>query len=192
MLIIEVIWPKTTTWRSIKRYIISKTSTTFPKKTLGVRVETNIRRNSKAIIMLALRPGRCFLHHKGIENDQRWFFHVTAGNIKFAVINRQFLIHSIFLHVTRVYRGNAILEILYSRLKKIVRDSRILVDKKASDFVLSWTFVQKLLLVGMVLVSSHLFFSIAYSWSSAVHLKSTCHVGYVLRLGLLFWKLRCH
>jgi len=37
----------------------------------------------------------------------------------------------------RLYRGNAILEILYSRLKKINRNSRILVDEKASDFVLS-------------------------------------------------------
>jgi len=55
-----------------KRYIISKTSTTFPpsKKTLGVRVDTNIPKNSKAIIMLALCPGRYLLHHKGIENDQ--------------------------------------------------------------------------------------------------------------------------
>jgi len=26
----------------------------------------------------------------------------------------------------------------------VIRDSRILVDKKAYDFVLSWTFVQKL------------------------------------------------
>jgi len=41
-----------------------------PKKTLGVRVETNIPKNSKAIIMLALCPGRCLLHHKGIANDQ--------------------------------------------------------------------------------------------------------------------------
>jgi len=51
-----------------------------------------------------------------------------------------------FLYETRLYRGNAILEILYSKLKKIIGDSRILVDEKASDFVLSWTFVQKLLL----------------------------------------------
>jgi len=58
----------------------------FPhKKTVGVRAERNIWRNPKAIIMLALRTVRCFLHHKGIENDQRWFFHVTAGNMKFAV-----------------------------------------------------------------------------------------------------------
>ena len=56
----------------------------FPphKKTLGVRVETNISKNSKAIIMLAVCPGRCLLHHKGIENDQTIFFHVTAGNVK--------------------------------------------------------------------------------------------------------------
>jgi len=70
-----------------KRYIISKTSTTFPapKKTLGVRVETNIPKNSKAIIMLALCSGRCLFHHKGIENDHIIFFHVTAVNMKFAV-----------------------------------------------------------------------------------------------------------
>jgi len=52
-----------------KRYIISKTSITSlpPKKTLGVRAETNIPKNSKA--MLAVCPGSCLLHHKGIEND---------------------------------------------------------------------------------------------------------------------------
>jgi len=61
-------------------YIISKISTTFPKKTFGILVETNIPKNSKAIITLALRPGRCLLHHKGIENDQTIF-----GNVKFAV-----------------------------------------------------------------------------------------------------------
>jgi len=33
-------------------------------------------------------------------------------------------------------------------LKKIIRDSRILADKKASDFLLSLIFVQKLLLAG--------------------------------------------
>jgi len=37
----------------------------------------------------------------------------------------------------RLYRGNPILEMLYGRLKKIIRDSRVLVDKKESDFVLS-------------------------------------------------------
>jgi len=35
--------------------------------------------------MLALFPGRCLLHYKGIENDQTIFFHVTAGNVKFTV-----------------------------------------------------------------------------------------------------------
>jgi len=33
--------------------------------------------------------------------------------------------------------------------KKLIRDSRLLVHKKAFDFVLSWTFVQRLLLAGM-------------------------------------------
>jgi len=40
--------------------------------------------------------------------------------------------------------------------KKLIENSRIWVDKKASDFKLSWTFVQKLLLVGLMLISSHL------------------------------------
>jgi len=62
--------------------------------------------------------------------------------------NDQILRNSFILYETPLYRGNAILDILYSRLKKIIRDSRILVDEKASDFVLSWTFVQKLLVVG--------------------------------------------
>jgi len=74
----------------VKRYIISTTSTTFPspKKTLGVGVETNISKNLKAVNMLVLCPGRCpgrLLHHKGTENDQIIFFHVTAVNVKFAV-----------------------------------------------------------------------------------------------------------
>jgi len=56
-----------------------------PKKTLGVRVETNIPKNSRTMIMLAPFPGRCLLHNTGIENDQTTFFHVTAGNVKFAV-----------------------------------------------------------------------------------------------------------
>ena len=53
-----------------------------------------------------------------------------------------------FLYETQLCRGNAILKILYSRLKKIIRDSRMLADKKATDLLLSWTFVQKLLLAG--------------------------------------------
>ena len=48
---------------------------------------------------------------------------------KFSYIN--------FLYEIRLYDGNTILEMLYSRLKKIIRDSRVLVDKKESDFVLS-------------------------------------------------------
>jgi len=37
----------------------------------------------------------------------------------------------------RLYRGNAILKMLYGRLKKIVGDSRMMVDEKASNFGLS-------------------------------------------------------
>jgi len=70
--------------------------------------------------MLALCPGRCLLHHKGIKNDQIIFFHVTAGNVKFAVSQLPNSFSFIFLYETRptVYRGNAMLEVLYSRLKK--------------------------------------------------------------------------
>jgi len=65
-----------------KRYIISKTGTTFtpPQKNAWVRVETNIPKISKAIITLALCLGRCLLHHKGIENDR-----IIFRNVKFAV-----------------------------------------------------------------------------------------------------------
>jgi len=48
-------------------------------------VETNIQTNSKAIIVLALCPGRCLMHDEHVENDKTIFFHVTAGNVKFAV-----------------------------------------------------------------------------------------------------------
>ena len=52
----------------------------LPPENTWVRVETNIPKNSKALIMLALCSGRCLLHHKGIENDQTIF-----GNVNFAV-----------------------------------------------------------------------------------------------------------
>jgi len=78
----------------------------------------------------------------------RQYFPHHSGKVKFAVSQRPTSHPLNFLYETRVYRGNAILEILYRRLKKIIRDSRILVDKKASDFLLSWIFVQKLLLAG--------------------------------------------
>ena len=85
----------------------------FPPQMLGVRVETNIPKNSKAIIILALCSGRYLLHHKDIENDQAIF-----GNVKFAVSQWPISHAYNFLYETRLYRGNAILEILYSRLKK--------------------------------------------------------------------------
>jgi len=126
-------------WTSKKGTLFRKQTQLPSQKNFGVRVETNIPKNSKAIIMLALWPGRFLLHYKGIENDQTIF-----GIVKFAV-SQWPNSHTckFFLCETRPYRGNAILEILYSRLKKIIRESRMLVDKKASDFVLSWPFVQK-------------------------------------------------
>ena len=46
-----------------------------PQKNAWVRAETNIPKNSKAIVVLARRPGRCLLHYKGIGNDQTFFPH---------------------------------------------------------------------------------------------------------------------
>jgi len=66
-------------------YFENKHNFPSPEKTLGVRVETNIPNNSKAIIMLALFPGRCSLYRKGIEIDQTIFFHVTAGNVMYVM-----------------------------------------------------------------------------------------------------------
>jgi len=70
-----------------KGHTISKTNTTIPlpeKNAWGTRRDKHTKK-SKAIIMLAPCPGRCLLHHTGIENDQTIFFHITAGNVKFAV-----------------------------------------------------------------------------------------------------------
>jgi len=96
-------------------YFESKHNFPFPKKTRGVCIETNIPKNSKTIIMVALGPGRCLLHHKGIENDQ-----TTFGNVKFAV-SQWPNSHTFIFYQTWLYRGNAILEKLYSNLgwKKI-------------------------------------------------------------------------
>jgi len=70
---------------------------------------------------------------------RQYFFHVTGGKRKLAVGLSQWQnSHPFnFLYETRLYRGNEILQILYSRLKKIIRDSRILVARKASYSVLS-------------------------------------------------------
>jgi len=48
----------------------------FPpsKKTLGVRVETSIPKKLESNNYAGTLPGRCLLHHKGIENDQTIFF----------------------------------------------------------------------------------------------------------------------
>jgi len=81
---------------------MSKTSTTFPltqKNTFGVRVETNIPKNSKAIIMLALCPGRCLLHHKGIEIIRQYLETWSLQSV-----NDQILIHSIFLRNATISR----------------------------------------------------------------------------------------
>jgi len=54
-------------------YFENKHSFSSPPKMLGLREETNIPKNSKAIILLALYSEKCLLHHKGIKNDQTIF-----------------------------------------------------------------------------------------------------------------------
>ena len=61
-------------------YFENKHNFPSPPKKVGVCVETHIQKNSNVIIILALFPGKCLLHHTGIENDQTIF-----GNVKFAV-----------------------------------------------------------------------------------------------------------
>jgi len=68
--------------------------------------------------MLALCPERCLLHHKSIDNAHKILFLVTGGNVKFAVSQRLIFHPFNYLSETRLYRGNAIIQILYSRLKK--------------------------------------------------------------------------
>ena len=72
-----------------ERYIISKQAQLLPPKNpWGTRIKTNIRKDSKAIIMLALCSERCLLYHKGIENDPTIF-----GNVKFAVSQMTKFLH---------------------------------------------------------------------------------------------------
>jgi len=75
LLIVEVVWPYKYLEDRRKVYYFENKHNfcTPPKKMLGVREETNIPKNSKAIIMLALYPEKCLLHHKGIENNQTIF-----------------------------------------------------------------------------------------------------------------------
>ena len=123
-----------------KRYILfrKQAQLSLPlKNAWGTRRNKHsLPKHPKAIIILSLCPGRCLLHHKGVENDQTIFSTSQRETWSLQWVNDQIL-HSIFC----TKRGNAILEISYSGLKQIFRDSKILVDKKASDFVVSWTFV---------------------------------------------------
>jgi len=62
--------------------------------------------------MVALCPGSCLLHLQGIEYYQKIYSHVTGGNVKFALSQRPTSHPFIFLFETRLYRGDAILEIV--------------------------------------------------------------------------------
>jgi len=50
-----------------------------------------------AIIMLALCPGRCLLHHKGIENYIRRYFSTSQRETwSLQWVNDKLLIHSVY------------------------------------------------------------------------------------------------
>jgi len=141
-----------------KGYIISKTSTTLPtpeKNAWGTCRDKHTKKIESNNYAGTL-PWKMFIASHGYWKWPDNFFHVTAGIVKFAVSQWPISHPLNFSYETRLYGGNTILEILHSRLKKISRDNIILVDQKVSDFVLSWTFVQKLLLAGLMLIISHL------------------------------------
>ena len=60
-------------------YFKNKHNFSSPPKNACVTQRDKHNKNSKAIITLALCPGRCLSHHKGIENDQTIFFPRHSG-----------------------------------------------------------------------------------------------------------------
>ena len=126
---------------------------------------TNLPKNSKAIIMLALCPGRCLLHHHSIEKDQTIFFQVTAGNAvttpstkedRFACKN-----FNTSLPVSLQCYGT-IHEILVIYSFMLLRALHVEIEKKNLNLQVT---LLKQNGVGTPLV----IFSIAYSQSSALH-----------------------
>jgi len=76
--------------------------------------------------------------------------------VKFAVSQRPNSHPFNFLYETRLYRGNAMLEMLYGRLKKIIRASRFHWSIKNIRFFAELNYCQKLLLASLMLISCHL------------------------------------
>ena len=114
-----------------KRCIMSKTSTTLPtpKTAWGTRrdkhtkkLESNNYAGTLSCKVLIASQGywkwsdNIFPRHSGKREV------CSESMTKFSPIQ--------FFYETRLYRGNAISEILCSRLKKIIRDSKLLVVKK--------------------------------------------------------------
>ena len=137
LLIIEVIWPQKTTKVEKKVYNFENRHNFHspPKKRLGTRRDEHTKK-LESINYAGTLPWKVFIASHGY-----WKWSDNIWNLKFAV-SQWLNSHTFnFLYEIQLYGGNAILEMLYSRLKKIIRDSRVLVDKKESDFVLSWTSV---------------------------------------------------
>jgi len=113
-----------------------KTSTTFPlpqNNTFGVRVETNIPKKLESNNYAGTLRWKVFIASQGHWkwSDNIWKREVCNESMtKFSYIQ--------FFYETRLCCGNAIVKMLYSTSKKIIRHSRMLVHKKASDFVLSF------------------------------------------------------
>jgi len=67
--------------------------------------------------MLELYPEKCLLHHKGIENDLTIFLPRRSAKREVCCESMTKFSPIQFLYETRLYRSNAILEILHSKLK---------------------------------------------------------------------------
>jgi len=71
-----------------KRFIISKTSTTFffpDRNTWGTRRDKHNKKTRKQKICRHFAREGVYYITRAFENDQTIFFHVTAGNVKFVV-----------------------------------------------------------------------------------------------------------
>jgi len=119
LLIVEVVWPYKLPLNVERKiyYFENKHNFTSSKKCLGQPTRRDKHtKKLESSNYAGILPWKV-LHHKGIENDQTIFVHVTVGNVKFAVSQWPNSHPFNFLYEARLYRGNTILEILNSKLK---------------------------------------------------------------------------
>jgi len=90
-----------------------------------------MEKNSKAIIMLAhfvLEGVYCIT--RSLKMTRQYFSTSQRETWSLQWVNAQILIHSIFCTKRDLYRGNAIFEVLYSRLKKLLETAEYWSIKK--------------------------------------------------------------